>query len=96
MKQINGTAFNIEADILGRITLKGNNIFNRKDEILVKADAKDLPFGYAALITNSEQIAGGKPCVGNVQALDDFNEGDVVLINKKGEIVFLYEPKIRR
>ena len=23
MKQINGTAFNIEADILGRITLKG-------------------------------------------------------------------------
>ena len=93
MKQINGAAFNIEADILGRITLKGKNIFNRKDEILVKADAKDLPSGYAALITNSEQIAGGKPCIGKVQTLDEFNEGDVVLINKKGEIVFLYEIK---
>ena len=53
MKQINGTAYNIEADILGRITLKGKNIFNRKDEILVKADAKDLPSGYASLITNA-------------------------------------------
>ena len=80
MKQINGTAFNIEADILGRITLKGKSIFNRKDKILVKTDANDLPSGYAALITNSEQIAGRKPCVGNVQTLEDFNEGDVVLI----------------
>ena len=47
MKQINGTAYNIEADILGRITLKGKSVFNRKDEILVKADAKSLPSGYA-------------------------------------------------
>ena len=36
MKQINGIPFNIETDILGRITLKGK-MFNRKDEILVKA-----------------------------------------------------------
>ena len=91
MKQIVGTALNIEADILGRITLKGKSILNRKDEILVKTDAKDLPSGYAALITNSRDIGGGKPSVGNVQKLDEFNEGDVVLINKKGEIVFLYE-----
>lgn len=34
MKQINGIAINIEADILGRITLKGKSIFNRKDKIL--------------------------------------------------------------
>ena len=93
MKQINGTAFNIESDILGRITLKGKNIFNRKDEILVRADAKDLSSGYAALITDRADISGRKPCVGNVQTLDEFNEGDVVLINKKGEIVFLYEIK---
>ena len=69
MKQINGTPFNIEIDILGRITLKGKSIFNRKDEILVKADAKGLPSGYAALITNSEQIADGKPSVGNVRGM---------------------------
>lgn len=93
MKQINGIAFNIDADILGQITLKGKSIFNRKDKILVKADAKDLPSGYAALITNSEENSGGKPTVGKVQTLDEFNEGDVVLINKKGEIIFLYEIK---
>ena len=91
MKQINGIAFNIKADILGRITLKGENIFNRKDKILVKANTKDCPSGYAALITNTEAISGGKPCVGKVQALSAFNEGDVVLVNKRGEIVFLYE-----
>ena len=92
MKQINGIPFNIETDILGRITLKGK-MFNRKDEILVKADTKDVPSGYAALITNCEGISGSRPCVGNVLNLDEFNEGDVVIINKKGEIVFLYEIK---
>ena len=73
MKQINGTPFNIESDIFGRITLKGKSIFNRKNEIIVRADATSVPFGYSAVITNSETINGGKPCVGNVQALDKFN-----------------------
>ena len=91
MKKINGTPYNINTDLLGRITIKGKNIFSRKDEILVKADINKAPSGYAALITNTESIDGGKPCVGNVQTLHEFNEGDIVLINKKGEIVFLYE-----
>ena len=93
MKQTNGTPINIESDILGRITLKDKCIFNRKDEILVKADVTSVPSGYSAVITNSDTIKGNKPCVGNVQTLDEFNEGDVVLINKQGEIVFLYEIK---
>ena len=93
MKQINGTPININTDILGRITLKGKSIFNRKDEILIKSDATTVPSGYAAMITNSESVSGDKPCVSYVQALEEFNEGDVVLINKKGEIVFLYEIK---
>jgi His-Xaa-Ser system radical SAM maturase HxsC len=91
MKKINGTPYNINTDLLGRITIKGKNIFSRKDEILVKADINKAPSGYAAFITNTESIDGGKPCVGNVQTLHEFNEGDIVLINKKGEIVFLYE-----
>ena len=93
MKQINGIPVNIDADILGRITLKGKSIFNRKDEILVKPDATSVPTGYAAMITNMDAISTSKACVCGVQAIDDFNEGDVVLINKKGEIVFLYEIK---
>ena len=93
MKQINGTSLNIGSDILGRITLKGKGIFSRKDEILVKTNASSVPSGYAAVITNSETISTSKPCVCGVQTLEEFNEGDVVLINKKGEIVFLYEIK---
>ena len=72
MKQINGIPINIESDILGRITLKGKNIFNRKDEILVKANATSVPSGYLALITDGETINGDKPCVGNVKKLDEF------------------------
>lgn len=93
MKQINGTPININADILGRITLKNKNITSRKNEILVKANMTSVPMGYAAIITNSKIVNDGKPCVEDVQKLDEFNEGDVVLINNKGEIVFLYEIK---
>lgn len=93
MKQINGNAIYIENDILGRITLKDKALFCRKDEILVKPDIDTVPVGYAAIITNANTPNSTKPCVCNVQTLDEFNEGDVVLINKHGEIVFLYEIK---
>ena len=87
-----GVPANIKSDILGRITFKGKNLFNRKDEILVKQEATSVPYGYAALITNREQVKSKKPWV-KVVDLSKFNEGDVVLINKKGEFVFLYEIK---
>ena len=93
MKQISGTPININADILGRITLKNKNITSRKNEILVKANMTSVPMGYAAVITNSKIVSDGKPCVEDVQNLDEFNEGDVVLINSNGEIIFLYEIK---
>lgn len=93
MKQINGTPININADILGRITLKNKNITSRKNGILVKANVTSVPAGYAAVITNSKIVSDGKPCVEDVQNLDEFNEGDVVLINSNGEIIFLYEIK---
>lgn len=93
MKQINGRPLNIEADILGRITLKGKGLFSRKDNILVKPQAKSLPLGYAAIITDTKFLNSVKPCVCGVSSLDMFNEGDVVLINKRGEIIFLYEVK---
>ena len=47
MKQINGTAFNIEADILGRIMLKGKSIFNRKDEMYYYETFSKMPFNFS-------------------------------------------------
>ena len=93
MKQIKGTAFNIGDDILGRISKTNKNIFNRKDTILVTNDVSRIPSGYSAIITNATELKANTPYVGDVSSLDVFNEGDVVCINKEGEISFLYEIK---
>jgi len=90
MKQIQGKSFNIAEDVIGRITF-GKNVFFRGNEILVKKDVSNSVFGYAATITTKEDFASnGKPyCI--VNDIEDFNEGDVVVINAKGEIIFVYE-----
>lgn len=92
MKHIQGKPFNIEEDIIGRITF-GKNIFNRSNEIWVNKDTKSPAFGYAATITANNTITDKwKPyCI--VNCVDVFHEGDVVIINKQGEIIFVYEIK---
>lgn len=92
MKQIQCKSFNIEEDVVGRITFR-KKIFNRSKEIWVSKDASSPIFGYAATITTNENIvSNGKPyCV--VDSIEEFNEGDVVVINKRGEIIFVYEVK---
>lgn len=91
MKKIIGTPINIEEDILGRITLKERNIFNRKDYILVADNLASVPSGYTAVITNSQIAGNGYACVIEKQELCKFSEGDVVMISNSGEIIFLYE-----
>ena len=91
MKHINGTPINIVSDILGKITFKEQSIFSRKNKILVRPDAHSIARGYAAVITNNDSFITSQPCICGINDLGDFHEGDVVLINPKGEIVFLYE-----
>lgn len=94
MKQINGTPNNVTTDILGRISLEDRNIFKRKDVILVKDNIKKIPSGYAAVITSTkDNINSQRPFINKVEHIDDFHEGDVVLVNAKGKIVFLYEKE---
>ena len=92
MKQIQCKSFNIEEDVVGRITFR-KKLFNRSKEIWVSKYASSPIVGYAATITTNESIvSNGKPyCV--VNSIEGFNEGDVVVINKRGEIVFVYEVK---
>lgn len=92
MKQIQCKSFSIEEDVVGRITFR-KKIFNHSKEIWVSKDASSPIFGYAATITTNENIvSNGKPyCV--VNSIEGFNEGDAVVINKRGEIVFVYEIK---
>ena len=91
MKQIQGTSYNIEDDIVGRITFGKNNLFGRSNDILVCKDASKPSIGYLATITETTSfVSKGKPyCV--VVNVGTFQEGDVVVINKQGEIIFVYE-----
>ena len=91
MKQIQGTSYNIGGDIVGRITFGKVNLFSRSNDILVCKDASKPSFGYLATITEAETFSSkGKPyCV--VNCVDEFQEGDVVVINKQGEVIFVYE-----
>ena len=91
MKQIQGTSYNVGDDIVGRVTFGKANLFNRSNNILVCKDASKPSFGYLATITEMETFTSkGKPyCV--VSCIDEFHEGDVVVINKQGEVIFLYE-----
>lgn len=90
MKQIQGTSYNIKNDIIGRITF-GENIFSRSNDILVSENVLKPALGYSATIaTNKSFVDNGMPyCI--TESIADFKEGDVVVINNKGEIIFLYE-----
>ena len=51
MKQIQGTSYNIEDDIVGRITFGKGNLFGRSNNILVCNDTNKPAFGYLATST---------------------------------------------
>lgn len=93
MKQIKGTSYNIEDDIVGRITFGKINLFDRSNNILVCKDSDKPAFGYLATITDKTTFSAKyKPyCI--VDSVENFNEGDVVVMNKKGEVIFVYEIK---
>lgn len=90
MKQIQAISHNIGGDIVGRITF-GTNIFRRSNCILVGQNVTKPLYGYCATITTSQSFTknGSSFCV--VESIDSFHEGDVVVINKNGEIIFVYE-----
>lgn len=91
MKQIYGTAYNISEDIVGRITFGNCNPFARSNDILVSDNVSKTAFGYSATIITHPIVAGNaKPYV-LTDSIEDFHEGDVVVLNQKGEIIFVYE-----
>lgn len=91
MKQINSKAYNISTDIVGRVTFGKFNVFGRSNDILVEKDCSKPVNGYLATITENLAISdNGKPhCI--TESVDEFNEGDIVVINREGEVIFVYE-----
>ena len=91
MKQIYGAAYNVSEDIVGKITFGNCNPFARSNEILVSDNVSKAAFGYSAIITTHPIVPGNtKPYV-LIDSIEDFHEGDVVVLNQKGEIIFVYE-----
>lgn len=91
MRQVNGIAHNISEPVVGVISTTGVNVLKRKNTILVNPTAKDNGFGYLATITALHNIAPKGRVISKVQNCSEFNDGDVVLINEKGTIIFQYE-----
>ena len=91
MKQLNGIPHNITESVVGVISTKGVSIFKRANTILVDPTAKDNAFGYKATITAMGDIKPKGKVMSKVQNCSEFCDGDVVLLNEKGEIIFHYE-----
>lgn len=91
MKQIQGTSYNIEDDIVGRITFGKKNLFERSNNILVCNDTYKPEFGYLATITECTTFTSKRNPYCIVNSIGHFHEGDIVVVNKQGEIVFVYE-----
>lgn len=89
MKTRHGNVSNINYDILGKITFK-NKIIDRSNYIKVGHNILKTPIGYAATITDNFDIKGNRPyCI--IDGINDIKEGDIILLNKNGSIIFLYE-----
>ena len=92
MRQLTGNTSNINSDILAKVTTNCSIIRNRSKYVLVKKGLKRKPLGFAAIITDSEKVSHKAPSVTlDAERLVDFHDGDVVLINPNGEVIFLYE-----
>lgn len=91
MKQIQSKAYNVTEDIVGKITFNRHIVFHRSNYILVGEDITCAQKGFAATLTTAKNIkeVGSPICI--IENVADINEGDVVVINKFGEIAFVYE-----
>ena len=91
MKQIQSKAYNVTEDIVGEITFNRHIVFHRSNYILVGEGITCAQKGFAATLTTAKNIkeVGSPICV--IENVADINEGDVVVINKFGEIAFVYE-----
>lgn len=91
MKQIQGKAHNIESDILGKVTFN-KKLFNAKNYVLFAPNAHQGNSRYAAVLSEHINLLGNYPIIGNVNSTE-FQEGDVILINRQGLISFYYEKR---
>jgi len=90
MKQVKAIAHNINTPILGCITFKKKNIFNRKNYIYVCKGKTTRPSGFLTVITDMV-IDTNLSYINGIEDFTVFKEGDIISISPLGEIIFHYE-----
>jgi paired radical SAM protein 2 len=90
MKQVKALYKSSQEVIVGRVTLKNKNFFNRASYIFVTED-NNVPKGYKAVISAHRALDDTASPYIQVDSTSDYNEGDVINITSDGEINFLYE-----
>jgi len=92
MKKLSGRPSNISNVLLGKITHKPINWFNRKDYILVVENEKVSTKGYAATLFKQRiEHLHNEPIISEVSDLEQLNNGDVAMIGENGVINIVYE-----
>lgn len=89
MKELKGTIHNLNTGALGIITRNNRSRLFRKDYILVSDQFDTAKAGYVATIT-THSLETSRAYL-KVDSLKEFEDGDVVSIDKDGSVVFLYE-----
>ena len=93
MRQFEGTINNFDGnELLGKITTKNKNFFERKKYIYVDIGPGKILNGYQAIITNKNINYSG-PIINNINDINNFSDGDIALIESTGKINILYEIK---
>ncbi len=91
MKQVQAIQHNISGEVVGKVTLKPRNVFARANYIYICNDFTSIPKGYKCVISFRQMpLSNNCTCV-TVQDISLFAEGDVVSVNDKGEICWLYD-----
>lgn len=91
MKTIIGEPYNIQGEIVARLTTKPIPVFKRKNYVLFATDTIKAGRGYLAVISKSKTASGKRAMVYSIPNDSSANDGDVVLITPEGRITFLYE-----
>ncbi len=91
MKQVKSLYSNVTQETFGKVTLHAKNVFSRGKCILVSDTIESAPKGYRLIISTKGIKNPSNVQYAQVSRLSDFREGDVINIDDKGEICWLYE-----
>lgn len=97
MKKFYGKPSNCNSGIIGRVTTKPLSPSYRSDSVFITDDLNRNVNGYTAVLTADDyqdfipKRLGNIPIFHSVEGIEEFNDGDIILMEPSGTISMLYE-----